>query len=204
MIFHETELQGAWIVEPDLLEDGRGFFARIYCEDEFAAHDLASPMVQGNISYTATAGTIRGMHYQLPPMMEAKYIRVLSGAIQDVIVDLRPWSKTYLQHIDVELSSRNRLGIYVPPLFAHGHQALTDDVELSYLVSRSYTPGLERGIRHDDPRLAIDWRRPVTSLSEKDAAWVDLDEDAVAAEILAAVDDSGESVPDPGDLSPEE
>jgi dTDP-4-dehydrorhamnose 3,5-epimerase len=204
LIFHETELHGAWIIEPDLLGDGRGFFARVYCEDEFAAHDLASPMVQGNISYTAKAGTIRGMHYQLPPMMEAKYIRVLSGAIQDVIVDLRPWSNTYLQHIDVELSAGNRLGIYVPPLFAHGHQALTDDVEISYLVSRFYTPGLERGIRHDDPRLAIDWRRPVTSLSDKDAAWLDLDQEAVSAEILAAVDESGESVPDPADFSPEE
>jgi dTDP-4-dehydrorhamnose 3,5-epimerase len=204
LIFRETELDGAWIIEPDLLEDERGFFARTYCEDEFAAHDLASPMVQGNISYTAGAGTIRGMHYQLPPMMEAKYIRVLSGAIQDVIVDLRPWSRSYLQHIDVELSASNRLGIYVPPLFAHGHQALTDDVELSYLVSRSYTPGLERGIRHDDPRLAIDWRRPVTSLSGKDAAWPDLDKEAVTAEILVAVDESGGSVADPAGLSPEE
>jgi dTDP-4-dehydrorhamnose 3,5-epimerase len=197
MIFHRTALADAWLVEPDKHTDDRGFFARIYCQDEFAEHGLDSTMVQGNISYTKTAGTIRGMHYQLPPMMEAKYIRVLSGVIYDVIIDLRPWSPTYLQHIGVELSAENRMGIYVPPMFAHGHQALSDDVEITYLVSRFYTPGLERGLRYDDPRFAIGWPQPVTIVSDKDGSWPDFDVDTAAAEIVEAVTSMDEPYPLP-------
>ena len=197
MIFHQTDLEGAWLIEPDRHTDDRGFFARIYCQDEFAAHGLDSEMVQGNISYTKAAGTIRGMHYQLPPMMEAKYIRALSGTIIDVIIDLRPWSPTYLKHIGVELSAENRLGIYVPPMFAHGHQALTDDVEITYLVSRFYTPGLERGLRFNEPRFEIEWPVPVTAVSDKDNSWDDFDVDAAAREIVDAVTSMEESYPLP-------
>ncbi len=183
MIFTRAGLDDAWLIDPDPHTDDRGFFARFYCNDEFAEHGLASNMVQGNISYTAKAGTIRGMHYQIPPAGEAKYIRVLNGAILDVIIDMRPWSATYLRHIGVELSAGNRTGIYVPPLFAHGHQALTDDVEIAYLVSEFYTPGVERGIRYDDPAFAIEWPLPVSLVSDKDASWPDFDAETAAAEI---------------------
>jgi dTDP-4-dehydrorhamnose 3,5-epimerase len=169
--FHPLELDGAFLVEPEAHRDDRGFFARYWCEDEFAAHGLEDRMVQGNISGTVEAGTIRGLHWQLPPAGEAKYIRVLRGAIWDVIIDLRPWSATYLQHTGVELSAENRLGIYVPPMFAHGHQSLRDDVEIAYLVSERYTPGVERGVRYDDPRFAIEWPLPPRRVSDKDRSW---------------------------------
>jgi dTDP-4-dehydrorhamnose 3,5-epimerase len=171
MKFHETPLEGAWVIEPDRLADNRGFFARIYCRDEFAEHGLDSDMVQGNISSTALRSTLRGMHYQVPPMMEAKYIRALRGSVYDVIVDLRPWSPTFCEHFGLELNQDNRLGIYVPPLFAHGHQALSDDVEITYLVSKAYAPGHERGVRFDDPAVNIDWPLPIGEMSDKDLAW---------------------------------
>ncbi len=186
MIFHEAGLDGAWIVEPTRREDSRGFFARTYCSDTFTERGLDGTMVQGNVSYTAMAGTLRGLHYQVPPMMEAKYIRAVRGRVYDVIVDLRPWSPTYMKHIGVELSQDNRLGIYVPPLFAHGHQALSDDVEITYLVSRNYTPGLERGVRFDDPAFGIDWPLPVAVISEKDLEWRAFDPTSAAAEMQAA------------------
>lgn len=180
MKFHEAPLNDAWVIEPDRLVDSRGFFARIYCAEEFAARGLDASMVQGNISSTAVKGTLRGMHFQVPPMMEAKYIRALRGSVYDVIVDLRPWSATYQQHFGIELSQDNRLGIYVPPLFAHGHQALTDDVEITYLVSKPYAPGHERGVRFDDPAFGIEWPLPVVEISEKDLAWPDFDPASVA------------------------
>lgn len=185
VLFHETGLDGAWLIEPELRSDDRGFFARVYCQEEFTAHGLTPMVVQGNISYTAKAGTIRGMHWQIPPATEAKYIRVLRGAIQDVIVDLRPWSRSYLRHISVELTADNRIGIYVPPMFAHGHQALTDDVEITYLVSEFYTPGVERGARYDDPSFGIAWPRPVTVVSDKDRSWPAFDAKASAEEMEA-------------------
>ena len=186
MLFHPFGLDGAWLVEPDLKRDDRGFFARYYCEDEFAQHGLQDRMVQGNISFTAAAGTIRGMHWQLPPAGEAKYIRVLHGSIWDVIIDLRPWSPTYLQHRGVELNADNRLGIYVPPMFAHGHQALTDDVEITYLVSERYTPGVERGLRYDDPAFGIEWPLAVTVVSDKDRSWPDFEAETAARELEGA------------------
>jgi dTDP-4-dehydrorhamnose 3,5-epimerase len=195
MIFTDAGLDGAYLIEPEPHADDRGFFARSFCQHEFADHGLASTMVQGNISYTARAGTIRGMHYQIPPAGEAKYIRVMSGSIHDVIIDLRPWSPTYLRHIGVELSAANRLGIYVPPLFAHGHQALTDDVEITYLVSEFYTPGVERGIRYDDEAFAIDWPLPVTVVSDKDATWPDFDRAKAAQELEPAHPHQGRAHP---------
>ncbi len=171
MIFHETKLKGAYIVELDKREDERGFFARAYCAREFEEHGLRPQMVQANTSYNHKKGTLRGMHYQVPPASEPKFIRCIRGAVWDVIIDMRPESPTYLEHIGIELSADNRRAIYVPDLFAHGNQALTDGAELFYLVGEYYTPGCERGVRFDDPAVGIDWPLPVTVISEKDANW---------------------------------
>ena len=171
MIFQETILNGAFVVELDKKEDARGFFARGFCAKEFAQHGLKARIVQANISSSHVKGTIRGMHYQLAPATEPKFIRCIRGAIWDVIIDMRPESPTYLEHIGVELSAENRRAIYVPDMFAHGNQALTDGAELFYLVGEYYTPGYERGIRYDDPAVAIRWPLPVTVISEKDANW---------------------------------
>ncbi len=171
MIFHETKLPGAFIIELDKKEDNRGFFARGFCEKEFAQHGLHTHMVQANLSFNHRKGTLRGMHYQVPPASEPKFIRCIRGAIWDVIIDMRPDSPTYLQHIGVELSADNRRAIYVPDMFAHGNQTLSDEAELFYLVGEFYTPGCERGVRYDDPAVGIDWPLPVSVISEKDAAW---------------------------------
>jgi dTDP-4-dehydrorhamnose 3,5-epimerase len=171
MIFHETKLKGAFIVDLDRKEDDRGFFARAFCAREFDEHGLRSQVVQANMSYNHKKGTLRGMHYQVAPASEPKFIRCISGAIWDVIIDMRPDSPTYLQHIGVELSAENRRAIYVPDMFAHGNQALTDGAELLYLVGEFYTPGCERGVRYDDPAIGIEWPLPVTVISEKDQSW---------------------------------
>lgn len=198
MIFHETGLQDAWLIELERNEDDRGFFARSYCAEEFSAHGLATPMVQGNVSYSAKRGTLRGMHYQIPPMLEAKYIRTVRGEIFDAIIDLRPWSPTYLKHFGVELSAENRLGLYVPPLFAHGHQTLVDDVEITYMVSSPFTPGLERGLRHDDSQFNIAWPIEVAVMSDKDRSWADFDAAAAAEEMNDARNASNENAENPG------
>ncbi len=171
MIFQETALKGAFIVELDRKEDQRGFFARAFCAREFDQHGLSSRMVQANVSFSARKGTLRGMHYQIPPASEPKFVRCTRGVIWDVIIDMRPDSPTYLQHFGVELSADNHRALFVPDMFAHGNQALTDHVELFYLVGEFYTPGCERGVRYDDPAIGIQWPLPVTVVSEKDAAW---------------------------------
>jgi dTDP-4-dehydrorhamnose 3,5-epimerase len=169
--FVETPLNGAWIVELDLLEDSRGFFARSFCAREFESRGLKPLVAQCNISMNHKKGTLRGMHYQLPPAAETKYIRCTTGAIYDVIVDLRPDSSSFLRHFGVELSAKNRKSLYVPEMFAHGYIALTDDTEIAYQVSEFYSPGFERGIRHDDPALGIEWPLEVAVISDKDASW---------------------------------
>lgn len=171
MIFTETPLKGAWLLDLERREDARGFFARAFCAREFAAHQLPPVVAQCNLSYNYLAGTLRGLHYQAAPAEEPKLIRCVRGAIYDVIVDLRDDSPTRLQHFGVELTDDNRRSLYVPPLFAHGYLTLTDGAEVAYQVGEFYTPGAERGLRHDDPALAINWPRPVTTLSEKDAIW---------------------------------
>jgi dTDP-4-dehydrorhamnose 3,5-epimerase len=176
VIFTETELAGAFFVDLDTKPDDRGFFARTFCREEFEAHGLSPDVMQCNVSYNHVAGTLRGMHYQVEPATETKLIRCTSGAIHDVIVDMRPDSPTYLRHIGVELSAANRRALYVPAMFGHGYQTLTDDVEVTYQVNEFYTPGCERGLRHDDPGLGIQWPRPVTVISEKDATWPLLEE----------------------------
>lgn len=171
MIFHETKLNGAYIVELEKREDERGFFARAFCSREFEQHGLQPRVVQANTSYNHKKGTLRGMHYQVPPASEPKFIRCIRGAVWDVIIDLRPDSPTYLEYVGIELSAENRRAIYVPDMFAHGNQALTDGAELFYLVGEYYTPGCERGVRYDDPAVGIDWPLPATVISEKDMSW---------------------------------
>jgi dTDP-4-dehydrorhamnose 3,5-epimerase len=171
MLFTETPLAGAWIVELDLKEDDRGFFARSFCQREFDEHGIASDVKQANISLSKAAGTVRGMHFQYPPADENKFIRCISGALLDVIVDLRPESPTFLQHTAVELSAANRRAFVVPPRFAHGFITLADDTEVMYLVSAFYTPAEEGGLRFDDPALGINWPRQMSVISDKDASW---------------------------------
>ncbi len=171
MRFQETQLKDVWLIEPELRGDERGFFARTMCRDEFAAHGLLTDYVQQNTSFSATRGTIRGMHFQLAPYTEAKLVRCIKGSIVDIIVDLRADSPTYLKHQPFELTERNRHHLYVPPGFAHAFQTTSDDVEVSYLVSAPYAPVAERGLRYNDPLLGISWPLPVTTISDKDANW---------------------------------
>ncbi len=171
MIFQETKLKGAFIVEFEKREDPRGFFARAFCADEFKQHGLCPDVMQANIAYNYTKGTLRGMHYQAPPVSEPKFIRCIRGAVWDVIVDLRPDSPTYLGHLGVELSMENRRALYVPDMFAHGNQTLEDDTELLYLMGQFYTPGAARGLRYDDPALGIEWPLPVGVISDQDTRW---------------------------------
>jgi dTDP-4-dehydrorhamnose 3,5-epimerase len=176
MIFTETRLPGAFIVDLELRGDDRGFFARSFCQREFEAHGLKPLIAQANVSFNRHRGTVRGLHFQYPPAAESKYIRCSRGAIVDVIVDLRPESPTYLQHVAVELTADNRRGLYVPERFAHGYQVLEDDTETTYQVGEFYTPAAESGLRFDDPRLGIDWPLAATDMSPKDRAWPLLDE----------------------------
>jgi dTDP-4-dehydrorhamnose 3,5-epimerase len=171
MIFSETPLEGAFVIDLERREDGRGFFARSFCMLEFEEHGLERFTAQCNLSYNHRAGTLRGMHYQLPPAAEAKLIRCTRGAIYDVIIDLRSKSPTYLRHFGVRLDDDDRRALYVPPLFAHGYQALTDGAEVSYQVSEFHAPGQERGLRYDDPVFRIEWPLEVTAISEKDNSW---------------------------------
>lgn len=171
MIFTETPLKGAYVLDLEIRTDERGGFARTFCAQEFEAHGLKATVAQCNLSYNHKAGTLRGMHYQIPPAAETKLVRCTQGGIYDVIIDMRPDSPTYLQHFGVELTAENRRAIYIPELFAHGYQALTDGTEVVYQVGEFYTPGYERGLRYDDPAFGIVWPLPVTVISEKDAAW---------------------------------
>jgi dTDP-4-dehydrorhamnose 3,5-epimerase len=171
MLFTATAVPGPVVIELERQEDDRGFFARTFCRQEFIDNGLDPVVEQSNLSFNHKAGTLRGMHYQVDPAPEAKLVRCIRGAIVDVVVDARPGSLTYLQHVAVELTADNHRALYVPPYFAHGYQTLVDDAEVSYQVSASYTPGTERGMRHDDPALGISWPLRVTSISAKDAAW---------------------------------
>lgn len=173
MKFHRTNLEGAFVIEPDRREDERGFFARSWCQKEFEEHGLVPRVVQANISYNRNRGTLRGMHYQAAPYEETKLVRCTRGAIYDVIVDLRPGSNTYRKWIGVELTAGNYRMLYVPQGFAHGFQTLFDDTEVIYQVSEFYTPGSERGARWNDAAFQIQWPAQVTTISAKDAAWPD-------------------------------
>jgi dTDP-4-dehydrorhamnose 3,5-epimerase len=176
MIFIETKLKGAFILDVERREDNRGFFARAFCQREFEERGLNPNIVQANIAFNKTKGTVRGMHFQFPPAAETKLVRCTRGAILDIIVDLRPESSTYLQHASVELSADNHRALYVPERFAHGYQVLVDETETSYQVGEFYTPGSEGGLRYNDPALRLTWPLPVTEISPKDAGWAPLTE----------------------------
>jgi dTDP-4-dehydrorhamnose 3,5-epimerase len=176
VIFTETKLGGAFIIDLDRKEDNRGFFARAFCQHEFEDHRLKPVIAQANIAFNRRKGSVRGMHFQFPPAAETKLVRCTRGGILDVIVDLRPESPTYLDHISVELTADNHRALYVPERFAHGYQVLEDDTETSYQVGEFYTPETEGGLRYDDPRLGLTWPLPVTEMSDKDRAWALLDD----------------------------
>lgn len=171
MIFTESPLAGAYVIDVDKKADDRGFFSRAFCAQEFRDLGIKPEVAQINICYNNIQGTLRGMHYQLPPASETKLVRCTRGAIYDVIVDLRPDSPTYLKHFGVELSADNHRSLYVPEMFGHGYQTLTAEAEIVYVVSEFYTPGCERGLRYNDPAFNIQWPLPVSLISQKDSNW---------------------------------
>jgi dTDP-4-dehydrorhamnose 3,5-epimerase len=171
LIFEKTDLADAWLVDPKFHGDERGSFARTMCRAEFEEHGLKADFVQQNTSVSAHAGTLRGMHFQLAPHTEAKFVRCIRGAIVDVIVDIRRSSPTFMRHGIFELSAKNNRMLYVPEGFAHSFQTLMDDTEVTYLVTAAYAPDSERGLRYSDPILQIDWPLPVSTISPKDASW---------------------------------
>ena len=171
MIFAETKFAGAYTVDIDRREDNRGHFARVFCAEEFSAHGLKPTVAQASVSFNAKQGTLRGLHFQYPPAAETKYVRCTRGAILDLIVDLRPESPTYLEHLAIVLSAENGRGLYIPKRFAHGFITLEDDTELTYLISESHVANAEGGLRYDDPMLGLDWPLPVRVISPRDTAW---------------------------------
>lgn len=157
MTITETKLEGAFIIEPTLFSDERGFFSSVWSEEKLAAHGVKERFVAGNLSYNKKRGTLRGMHYQAEPHGQGKLMSCTRGAIYDVGIDLRPGSKTFKQWIGIELTAENRQMLYLPPEFAHGYLTLADDTELSYLVTRPYSVQSSRGVRWDDPAFDIQW-----------------------------------------------
>jgi dTDP-4-dehydrorhamnose 3,5-epimerase len=176
MIFTETKLAGAFILDLERRGDNRGYFARTFCQNEFEAHGLKPVIAQSNAAFNKYKGTLRGMHFQFPPAAETKLVRCVRGAIVDIIVDLRPESPTFLEHISVELSAENGRSLYVPERFAHGYQALEDNTETTYQVGEFYTPSEEGGLSPYDPALGLSWPIETTEISEKDAKWAPLSE----------------------------
>jgi dTDP-4-dehydrorhamnose 3,5-epimerase len=168
MIFRETPLAGAWVLEPERFEDERGFFARTYCRRDFEARGLDPAIAQCSVSFNHRRGTLRGLHFQIAPHEEVKLVRATRGAIWDVIVDLRPGSPTLRRHFAAVLSAENRHELYIPQGMAHGFQTLEDATEVFYQISEPYAPESARGYRWDDPAFAIPWPEPVTVISEKD------------------------------------
>lgn len=179
MIFNETGLKGAYLIEIEQAADMRGFFARTWCEKEAAQHGLPIHMVQSSISFNVRQGTLRGLHYQVPPGNEGKLVRCTRGEIFDVIVDLRPGSKTFLEHFTVVLSEENHRALYVPPHFAHGFQTLRDNTEVLYQMTDFYVPDYARGARWDDPAFGIQWPEAERTILERDASYADFDPEAM-------------------------
>lgn len=175
MIFTETPLLGAYVVEIEKREDERGFFARSWCAEEFSDEGLQSRLVQCNVSFNKTRGTLRGLHYQMPPHSEAKLVRCTRGAVYDVIVDLRADSPTFLKWFAIELTAMNYRMLYIPERFGHGFQTLEDETEIFYQMSEFYAPLEARGIRWNDPRVGIVWPEADRIISIKDREYADID-----------------------------
>jgi dTDP-4-dehydrorhamnose 3,5-epimerase len=173
MRFQETPLSGAYLIELEPVGDPRGFFARAWCAREFSEQGLDPGTVQCNLSFNHQRGTLRGMHYQIPPHAETKLVRCIRGSIYDVIIDLRPESPTYTHWFGAELSADNRSMLYIPKGFAHGYQTMEDNTEVFYQVSEFYRPGSEGGVRWNDPRFGIEWPLEVSVISAKDQALPD-------------------------------
>jgi dTDP-4-dehydrorhamnose 3,5-epimerase len=171
MRFVDTTLEGAYTIEMQRLEDERGFFARSFCEEEFAAHGLPGTMSQGSVSFNLRRGTLRGLHFQADPHAEEKLVRCTAGAVFDVIVDLRPGSRTCRGWYGVELTAENRTSVYVPKGFAHGFVTLRDDTEIFYMISVPYVAASGRGVRWNDPAIGIEWPLEPTVISARDAAY---------------------------------
>lgn len=171
MIFTKTDLSGAYIIDIERKEDPRGFFARVSCVDEFAAHGFSFQPVQASIAWNTRRATVRGLHYQAPPHAEAKIVRCTAGAVYDVLLDMRKVSPTYGRWIGVELSAASRRSLFVPEGIAHGYQTLVNDTEVYYQMTTRYHPEAARGVRWDDPMLAIDWPLPAIAIvSDADRA----------------------------------
>jgi dTDP-4-dehydrorhamnose 3,5-epimerase len=168
MIFTETKLKGAFILEPERLEDARGFFARSWCQREFEAHSLNARLSQCSISFSNHKGTLRGMHYQVSPWEEAKLVRCTSGSIYDAVIDLRPESPTFKQYIGLVLTGHNHKMLYVPEGFAHGFLTLEDNTEVFYQISEFYSPEHARGVRWNDPAFGIAWPLAPSAMSDRD------------------------------------
>jgi dTDP-4-dehydrorhamnose 3,5-epimerase len=187
MKFHATPLKDACLIELEKRGDDRGFFARSFCEGEYASAGLVSRFVQINNSLSARRGTLRGLHYQLPPAAEAKVVRCVRGALFDCIIDIRPDSPSFGKWFGAELSDENRLTMYVPRGFAHGILTLADDTEAMYLVSDCYAPERERGLRWDDPFFKVSWPMAPNEISAKDAAWPNFDSTFHGVEAMRAI-----------------
>jgi dTDP-4-dehydrorhamnose 3,5-epimerase len=173
VIFRETELPGAFVIEQERHDDERGFFARTFCREEFTARGLNSDVAQCNVSFNKRKGTLRGMHYQVPPFAEAKLVRCISGAIFDVIIDLRESSATFRQHFAIELCARTGGMLYIPEGFAHGFQTLLDDTEVFYQMSQPYASECARGVRWNDPLFGIEWPSAERIILERDRNYPD-------------------------------
>lgn len=177
MIFQETPLKGAFVIDVEKLEDKRGFFARAWCEEEFAARGLVDRMSQASVSYSKKKGTLRGMHYQAPPCKEVKLVRCIRGKTFSVLVDLRPDSATFKQYFATELDPQSYRAIYVPWGIAHGFQTLKDDTEVFYQMSEVYDPDCARGVRWNDPAFGIKWPPDERTILERDNTYPDFDPD---------------------------
>jgi dTDP-4-dehydrorhamnose 3,5-epimerase len=179
MNFQKTRLDGAWIIDIDRLEDERGFFARSFCQREFGEHGLNPCVAQANVSYNKKRGTLRGLHLQASPHQEAKLVQCTQGAIYDVIIDLRPHSSTFGEHLGVVLSAEEYRMLYIPEGFAHGFLTLADHSNIFYLMSEFYAPGSARGFRWNDPFFKIAWPGAVEVISDRDASYPDFSMDLI-------------------------
>lgn len=175
MIFSATDLEGVVAIDIERQHDQRGYFARTMCRDEFKSQGLIVDYAQDSTSFNQIRGTLRGLHYQNAPCAETKIVRCVQGAVYDVLVDMRPGSRTYLAWQGFELSADNGKALYIPEGLAHGFQTLADATVVQYRISAPYAPHAGAGIRYDDPLIAITWPAPVTAISEKDASWPDLE-----------------------------
>ncbi|MDP6980826.1 MAG: dTDP-4-dehydrorhamnose 3,5-epimerase [Myxococcota bacterium] len=180
MIFEETKLQGAYVIDVEPHRDERGFFARSFCAEEFGAHGLIDHFAQSNVSFNARKGTLRGMHWQIAPHREVKLVRCTAGSIYDVIVDVREGSATLGQWFGVELSADNRRMLYIPEGFAHGFLSTADASEVFYQMSHPHAPRAARGFRYDDPAVAIAWPGEVVVISQRDQGYAPLELERIA------------------------